>query len=456
MSTPRRSETGSSSSSIWAATLSSGSSESLLPGKGEVSNEERITKTTDKMQAKIRAGYYPGSAHTCYKVSSIKGIHEPLEPQWTLMQTAMKRILYDNYTLKQGLAWLQEQKFTKRGSGRLDMERFKNILIDPYYAGITKMKPWEDQGHGLHKAMITEDEHQQLIDIVSGLKKRGYKKQYNPDFQLSNIVECSECGTLNRFNNRLVGYKNHNGRRLEVRKYYEWYRCRSCGAGFKKASLHDQMKDKLTSLKTSEPTKDELREAMHEVWRKRTGDSSQVVAQLRQKHTTLSQEKDNLVRSIGSNPGLAADIADSVANIKEELKELEKEIANNANTNDDFNEFVEFSLAYVDDLNAHWWDLTPERRERCKLLSFPGGIFVDQNKKVSTPLISAYRYESMKKEPEMALSYSNGGPTYTFLKHFSIDELVEDLLLLYARLTDLGVEYRNGEIYLANINSLPP
>lgn len=34
--------------------------------QGETSNEERITKTTDKMQAKILAGYFPGSAHTGY------------------------------------------------------------------------------------------------------------------------------------------------------------------------------------------------------------------------------------------------------------------------------------------------------------------------------------------------------------------------------------------------------
>jgi hypothetical protein len=105
------------------------------------------------------------------------------------------------------------------------------------------------------------------------------------------------------------------------------------------------------------------------------------------------------------------DVEESVTKIKTELEALERQINETGNTDNEFNAFVEFSLDYVDDLNANWWNLTPDRRERCKQLSFPGGIYVDQNKRVSTPLISAiYRYESMKKEPLRALNYSNGGP----------------------------------------------
>lgn len=31
------------------------------------------------------------------------------------------------------------------------------------------------------------------------------------------------------------------------------------------------------------------------------------------------------------------------------------------------------------------------------------------------------------------------------------DNLIKDLILLYTRLVDLGVEYRNGEVYLADL-----
>jgi chemotaxis response regulator CheB len=44
-----------------------------------------------------------------------------------------------------------------------------------------------------------------------------------------------------------------------------------------------------------------------------------------------------------------------------------------------------------------------------------------------------------------------GGPSYTFLKHQTNDELIADLLSLYVKLVELGMEYRNGEVYLADL-----
>ncbi len=44
-----------------------------------------------------------------------------------------------------------------------------------------------------------------------------------------------------------------------------------------------------------------------------------------------------------------------------------------------------------------------------------------------------------------------GGPAYTFLKHQTTHKLIDDLISLYTKLVELGVEYRNGEVYLADL-----
>jgi len=44
-----------------------------------------------------------------------------------------------------------------------------------------------------------------------------------------------------------------------------------------------------------------------------------------------------------------------------------------------------------------------------------------------------------------------GGPGYTFLKPSEVDELIADLVLLHGKLVELGMEYRNGEVYLADL-----
>lgn len=52
----------------------------------------------------------------------------------------------------------------------------------------------------------------------------------------------------------------------------------------------------------------------------------------------------------------------------------------------------------------------------------------------------AYRYNTI-----------SGGPAYTFSKPENPAELIDDLVLLYMKLVDLGVEYRNGKVYLADL-----
>ncbi len=390
--------------------------------QGEASNEERITKTTEKMQARVAAGYFPGNVHTCYQKTIVRGLHEPLEPQWSLMQTAMRRILYEGYTIHQALAWLHQQKFVFGQNGVFDLNRFKRILLDPYYAGITKISTWDITGVGLHKAMITVDEYEQLKVIITGVKKKFTPQKHNPNFQMSSITECVDCIQKERKTGKFTGYRNHNGKQQPVRKYYERYMCRTCKLGLTKADLHNQMTAELKTKRMSQAAKEELKEAMRIVWERRNGDSSSLSERLQEKLTALVNEKDVLVRTIGSNPALAEDIAQSVTKIKAEITDIENQLVSTQNPDEDFNDFVEFSLEYVDDLNANWWELTPDRRERCKQLTFPGGIFITQDKKVSTPNSSAiYRYAGMKKEPRKALnsvSNFNGDLQAIYLENF--------------------------------------
>ena len=358
--------------------------------QGEVSNEERITKTTDKMQARIAAGYYPGKTRTCYQTTKTPGLHAPLEPQWSLMREAMHKIIYGNYSLLQALEWLNDHDFTMSLGGKLDMHKLKAKLTDPYYAGIVTFSNWSVQGQGLHKAMITKSEHEKLKEIVCGVKKKFIKQKNNLNFQMTNIVECLECSGKNEKYPRFVGYKNHNGtQKLDKRVFYERYMCRSCKKGLPKSDLHEQMSEILDGLKTDDSTRKEMIQAMEIVWQKNNADKESVNTNRSTKLEALKKEKNNLVRTMGSNPALADDIAESVLLIKSEIETLEAQLDEPAVSNDNFGEFVEYALNYVDDLNAKWWDLTPDRRDLCKQLTFPGGIFVDSEKKVSTPRVSA-------------------------------------------------------------------
>src|SRR4051794_1285848 len=98
--------------------------------KAEVSNTERIIKTTEKMQARIMAEYYPGVPKQGYQRTLTSGLHEPREPQWSILRVAFNEVMSQEYSLHEALQRLQAHGYkTTRGSD-LDMERFKTILLD--------------------------------------------------------------------------------------------------------------------------------------------------------------------------------------------------------------------------------------------------------------------------------------------------------------------------------------
>lgn len=50
--------------------------------------------------------------------------------------------------------------------------------------------------------------------------------------------------------------------------------------------------------------------------------------------------------------------------------------------------------------------------------------------------------------------FSIGGPGYMFLKLSEVDELIADLVLLHACLVELGMEYHDGTVYLADLDGM--
>ncbi len=387
--------------------------------QAEMSNHERITKATEKMQAKIKQGYYPGMVHQGYKKSEVASLHIPREPQWSLLQTVMKKILYEAYSLDDALLWLTDNGYRLLGGRPIDMHKLKRILQEPYYAGIIKMSNWDVICQkGLHQAMITVDEHNRLVEIVSGRRKKFSVKKYNPLFPASNIIVCAECTSEGRRETHLVGYRHHNGKRPEVRKYYERYRCRGCIKNSRKEKIHAGIDRIFDNIELIVDDKGVFLKTMRSAWEASVEDNIQNVRRLKQKLTALEQQKDSLVRSMAINPDLASDFKTSITNIKSEISDVQTQITAAEDIESDFNEFVRFSIDYIDHLKDNWW-LSEEVDDRIRLkdMLFLDGLQIHRDGKVKTPSLSPiYRYKSSKKAPESAFFESgitNGGPSGT-------------------------------------------
>ena len=384
--------------------------------QAEVSNHERITKTTDKMQAKIKAGYYPGMVHQGYMKSDVPSLHIPKQPQWSLLKEAIRSIVYKSMPLSEALEWLNDNGYRLQGGGKLDMYKLKHILVEPYYAGIIKMSNWDTVcQNGLHTKMITVEEHERLLEIVTGKRKKFTVHKFNPLFPASNIAECADCVAEGQKETRLVGYRHHNNKPEHTRKFYERYRCRGCNKNCLKDTLHGGISKVFNRTELIIDDKGMFMSAMTKVWQADVGDSLQTVRRLKQKLATLNQEKGNLVRSMASNPGLADDFRDTIVSIKAEITSVEEQTAQAENIQEDFDRFMAFAVDYVNHLKDNWWDTQdPEERIRLKELLYLDGLQISREGKVRTPTLSPiYRYKTTKKtsgDVKFAQSTLIGGP----------------------------------------------
>lgn len=382
--------------------------------KGEQSNNERITKTPEKMQAKMRLGYYPGVVHHGYKKTDIKGLHEPLEPQWSLLRGAGRKILHEAYTLHDALNWLNKNGY-EYGGRKLAMDKFKHIMSDPYNGGIITMSNWDTINEtGLHKAMFTKDEHEQLLEIVKGKgKKFVVRKKENKFFGMNNVGVCDEC-LEKGVRATLVGYHHTNGKKGNSLKHYDRYRCRVCNKSRLKPLVHEKADQLFDSIEPIISKAESLRNDLKVAWREEMDDNTQVVARMKQRLNILYDKKDKLVISMASEPELAEDIKASILNLKAQIIVLENDIKSAETIDKDFEEFTDFAIDFVENMKQHFWDLDQLDKQRCKELIFPGEIAVTYSGKVYTHELSkVYRYKPTKKASQVQsekLDFVNGGP----------------------------------------------
>lgn len=217
---------------------------------------------------------------------------------------------------------------------------------------------------------------------------------------------------------RLVGYRHHNGKPERTRKYYERYRCRGCGSNCLKDELHTGLGRILECTALIIDDKGEFLGAMRKAWQADIADGIETAGRLKQKHTMLSEDKDRLVRAMASTPELATDFKSSITAIKSEIEEVEVEIAKAENIQEDFEQFMAFSLDYVDHLKENWFEAEdPEERIRLKQLLYLDGMSISRDGKVRTPTLSPiYRYKSTNKKYQntnSGISISSGGPSGT-------------------------------------------
>lgn len=371
----------------------------------EGSNEERQRKSIAGQVSALMNGRYPFSPKPGYRKGYVSGVQEVDE----LRGPALRRILIDiaigNMTPSHALVALNKSDFTRNNS-QYKMDKFRKIITDPFYAGIVeidKQVKFRNE-NGLHEPLITKEQHEELVRIMTVKKKNqsGPRKNGNPLFPLNNIVSCSLC--IDKSNGRYVGFKHDNGK--NHKRVYEKYKCRGCGRYVSREELHARVKGCIDSMEISQKGSSDLVDALNVVWKQREGQAAQDTVRMQHTIKTLS---DGIRRQVDaaidpSNAAIKDDILLSIAKKKVEVEGLESQVSQlNASSTSDRDRFLRFALNFVTNMSDDFFDISHDNRLRCKQLIFPSGFYVDGKNKVYTPEISLlYRLAGKKKDTEVS------------------------------------------------------
>jgi DNA invertase Pin-like site-specific DNA recombinase len=375
----------------------------------EAENEERSQTSFTKMKARVALGYYPFYPHQGYqKTEAADGLHVPDPLRFYLLQKALKSTASLTMTPKEAQLWLAANGYRtpviyrkdkdghklRRGERVLDLNHFVDIMKAPYYAGILKVNDWPINEHGLHKPMITTEEHGINLAIANGRKVRK-KQKYNPDFPL-NISWHEPCREKD---GKLTGINHNNGKGWKRKEYL----CRSCKKRVPQAKVHASMDHLLNHLVTREEGLTELKKALKQVWGNNEAYRLDRLVNHKERKGTLLAKKSEFLGSLAANPDLAEDFIEEINKIKAEITNIDVEMAKDGSIDEEFAEFADFALDYTEDLRKRWWQLPGEKLAECKQLLFRGEIIVQPSGNVYTPFLSyIYSLESENDDPKVA------------------------------------------------------
>lgn len=397
----------------------------------EGSNEERQRKSINGGVAAIREGrypYYPKFGYMKNPDHKKRGIHVPIPEMGEILQSVLVKLAEGFLDLHESLDEYNNSHFVQSGKRKpTTYDEWKRIVVDPYYAGIVEMNKQVKARceKGLHKALITVEQHKKILTIVENTKRRyngGPKKGGNPLFPLNNIAFHKECwekykalGKTDRQNRgKLVGFKSTNGK---SNKEYSRYKCRSdfCHLTIRKEDIHKSVQRALDSLELTPQTAEALKKSLKDIWKLETDNNATEIRGLRSRLGVLEREKNDLARNMSmiSDSNVFKEIETQLAKKLDEIKEVNTKIDALLNGDEKaLADFANFGIDFATHLGSNFLNLTPEYAKKCKLLLFPAGIFIDNEKRVYIPEISPiYRGHDNKKDGLNRAFSGNGGVT---------------------------------------------
>ena len=173
--------------------------ELIMAGQGQLEREQNRRQVIQKMIARMELGYWPFCSKKGYDITK-DPLHGKLcipNHEGAILKRAMEDFSHGVFVRKiDACRFLVEQGFWKKQKPEKYIDKFDEMLRDPFYAGYIEYTPWEvERRIGKHDGIISLETHELIQKRLrrEGLGKR-IRLDMSADFPLRGLLVCDHCG----------------------------------------------------------------------------------------------------------------------------------------------------------------------------------------------------------------------------------------------------------------------
>ena len=324
--------------------------EHLLASVSQHARVKNAEQVRNRMEARIRQGYWPFRAVIGYQMKRVEGHGNILvrdEPLASEIETALRGYACGQFASQGEVARFLESQptFPKDRFGRVTIEAANRILTRVLYAGMVENKDWDvSLRPAKHKGLIDFATFEKIQERLKGRAYATARADINESFPLRGTVCCASCcGKLT------ASYsKSKTGAR---HAYYMCFKkgCSEYRKSIRRADIESQFAALLKTLKPNRMHLALVKAMFADAWEQQRQCLAHATASLKAKLLDVERQSDKLLARIvdASSDAVVSAYEARIEALERDKLALAEKIKNAAAPKRPFAEMFELTLKFL-------------------------------------------------------------------------------------------------------------
>lgn len=348
----------------------------MLAGFAQFDNDVRAERSSNGVKRRIEQGGWPHMAPVGY--TNIKdSLGRPTlakTEQADLIGGWLREFLKGGHTSRDMSQMAWDIGIRSKQGKRLSYQQTCNMLRNPIYAGLVYSKMIEAPIKGLHEALITFEEHEEILDKLEGRQKSKHAVKGTQAWPLrGGFIKCADCGES-------ITGSSPKGRSKNYPKYH-CAKCRSRTVGHTvsvdRDRLHHEFEALLEDVTPSEATLKLFREVVIRKYQNIHIEQRDLQQSLQQDLEKLRDRKQKIITLFIDGNLTVEEKQEQTKKLETDILRTELKLSEMKGQVLDSEVLIDFGINMIQSAPKLWRIAGEVERQRLQATIFPEGLSYD-------------------------------------------------------------------------------